>query len=138
MSQIAQNTLRQARQAGRVCTRRASLFGKSSAPLAHLSQRRNYVSESKKDNATVNVDTAIKADQKAFFNQTGNKAENVIMPTTGMSADTMMSPAAGKSSPLIPPLPSKTLTEHRHVEASYDHGRGNSPHLPGHAGHDPP
>jgi cysteine desulfurase len=56
--------------------------------------RRTYVSESKADKAQVNIDTAIRADQKAFIAQTGQLPENVEMPGTGMSADVAMSPAA--------------------------------------------
>jgi cysteine desulfurase len=67
-----------------------------SATLAQNSQsRRSYVSETKPQHATVNVDTAIKADQKAFFQQTGTRVEHATMPSTGMSAEVMMSPAAG-------------------------------------------
>ena len=56
---------------------------------------RSYVSESKPDKAQVNIDTAIKADHKAFLAQTGQLPENVKMPGMEMSADVMMSPAAG-------------------------------------------
>jgi cysteine desulfurase len=44
---------------------------------------------------TINVESTIKADQKAFLAETGIKPENATMPTTGMSADAMMSPTAG-------------------------------------------
>lgn len=57
--------------------------------------RRSYVSESKPDRAQVDVDTAIKADQHAFTAQTGKLPEDMKMPGTDMSADVMMSPAAG-------------------------------------------
>lgn len=53
------------------------------------------MSETKATNATVNVDTAIKADQKAFLKETGTRPKDATMPTTGMSADVMMSPTAG-------------------------------------------
>lgn len=43
----------------------------------------------------MNVETAIKADQKAFTAQTGKLPDEMKMPGTGMSADVMMSPAAG-------------------------------------------
>ncbi|KAI9823751.1 MAG: cysteine desulfurase [Thelocarpon impressellum] len=56
---------------------------------------RQYVSESKKGNARVNVDTTIQADHKAFAAETGMLPENVSMPGIGMNADVMMSPAAG-------------------------------------------
>jgi cysteine desulfurase len=70
----------------------------SAARVAGISNpkilRRGYVSETKKDNAQVNVDTAIRAEQKAFFAETGKLPEK-IMPGTGVNADTMMSPMAG-------------------------------------------
>jgi len=56
---------------------------------------RNYVSETKKGNAQVNVDTAIRADQRAFFQETGKLPENQSMPGTMVNADAMMSPMAG-------------------------------------------
>ncbi|KAF1986431.1 cysteine desulfurase [Aulographum hederae CBS 113979] len=88
-----------ARQAFRSCSRSSSRVRTPSRCLATLPQsqtgRRTYVSETKPANATVNVDTAIRADQKAFLNQTGMRAKDATMPTTGMSADAMMSPAAG-------------------------------------------
>lgn len=85
------------KQAARLCSRRASVlpFGKTAA-VTTLGARRNYVSETKKDSATVNVDTTIKADHDAFFQQTGKRSENAVMPSTGMAADAMMSPTAGK------------------------------------------
>lgn len=68
---------------------RASIAGASRAA------QRTYVSETKPDKAQVNVDTAIQADQHAFTAQTGILPEKAKMPATGMSGDTMMSPAAG-------------------------------------------
>jgi len=56
---------------------------------------RTYVSETKKDSAQVNVDTAIRADQKAFFKETGKLPEHQTMPGTMVNADAMMSPIAG-------------------------------------------
>lgn len=53
------------------------------------------MSESKKDNAQVSVDTAIKADHRAFLAQTGKEPADVPMTGTGLSAEAMMSPAAG-------------------------------------------
>jgi cysteine desulfurase len=54
------------------------------------------VSESKKNNAQVNVETAIRADQKAFIAETGNLPENTSMQGATASADAMMSPIAGR------------------------------------------
>ena len=73
---------------------------RSSTParVAGISQKaatRGYVSASKKDSAQVNVDTAIRAEQKAFFAETGKLPENRIVPGTSANADAMMSPIAG-------------------------------------------
>jgi cysteine desulfurase len=99
MSNITPST---ARQVLRGCSRSLSsprALRHPSRVTATLSQsrhgRRTYVSETRPANATVNIDTAIKADQKAFMNQTGTRLENATMPTTGMSAESMLSPAAG-------------------------------------------
>lgn len=104
MSHIAPSA---ARQALRIASRRhpASALSRVSARAATASAtgRRTYVSETKPSQATVNVDTTIKADQKAFLKQTGTRAEDATMPTTGMSADAMMSPAAGSSFRVISP-----------------------------------
>jgi cysteine desulfurase len=88
-----------ARQALRIASRRypASAFARTSLrTAAAAAARRNYVSETKSNNATVNIDTTIQAEKKAFLNQTGERAEDATMPTTGMSADAMMSPTAGE------------------------------------------
>ncbi|KAF2654600.1 cysteine desulfurase [Lophiostoma macrostomum CBS 122681] len=89
-----------ARQALRISSRRypssALARGSSRAAAAFSGHgRRNYVSETKPSQATVNVDTTIKADQKSFMNQTGLNPREAMMPSTGMSADAMMSPTAG-------------------------------------------
>ncbi|MCJ1299101.1 cysteine desulfurase [Hypocenomyce scalaris] len=93
------------RQAARLCSRRLPLstsltrssprYRGAGNAAATTTARRNYVSETKSDKAQVNIDTAIKADQKAFIAQTGNMPENVKMPGAGLSADAMMSPTAG-------------------------------------------
>jgi cysteine desulfurase len=57
--------------------------------------RRSYVTESKPVQATVNIDTAIKAEQKSFLRQTGKDAKEQLLPTSGMTADAMLSPQAG-------------------------------------------
>jgi len=57
--------------------------------------KRGYVSETKRDNAQVSVDTTIRADQKAFFQETGKLPENQRVPGTSVNADAMMSPMAG-------------------------------------------
>lgn len=101
MSNIASTSLR---QASRLCLRQASSTGlNGTAPLARVLpscaqkiSRRSYVSETKKDNAQVNVETAIRADQKAFFAETGKLPENQPTQGTTVNADAMMSPMAGK------------------------------------------
>ena len=60
--------------------------------------RREYVSETKNANAQVNVDTAIRAEQKAFFGETGKLPEKHILPGTSANADAIISPMAGESS----------------------------------------
>ena len=100
MSGIASNSLR---HASRICLKQpASAAGllRNSTPtrVAGISQRiprRGYVSATKKDNAQVNIDTAIRAEQKAFFAETGKLPENQIIPGTSANADAMMSPMAG-------------------------------------------
>jgi cysteine desulfurase len=77
--------------------RSPSIRATSVSASSRISGRRGYVSESKKDSAQVNIDTAIRADQKKFLQQAGTRPENVEMPITGMSADAMMSPVAGAS-----------------------------------------
>ena len=93
------------RQLSRVAPRRLSsshellrgsiLLGPAASSAARRTARRSYVSPSGPGKAQVNVDTAIKADQRAFVAQTGGLPENIKMPGTEMSADVMMSPAAG-------------------------------------------
>jgi cysteine desulfurase len=73
----------------------------SSIRAATSSGRRNYVSETKKGNAQVNVETAIKADQKSFISQTGKSPGEFNVPGTGLGADLMMNPTAGKSTSII-------------------------------------
>jgi cysteine desulfurase len=100
MSNLAVNSLR---QATRLCVKQPGLsvgLLRSPAPrVAAVSSqkisRRGYVSETKTDNAQVNIDTAIRADQKAFVQQVGNVPENQAVPGTTVNADAMMSPMAG-------------------------------------------
>ncbi|TVY33625.1 Cysteine desulfurase, mitochondrial [Lachnellula occidentalis] len=91
------NTLR---QASRLCLKQSSTTGvsrNSAARVAGISttSRRGYVSATKRDNAQINVDTTIRADQKAFLAETGKLPEKTIMPGTDVNADAMMSPMAG-------------------------------------------
>ena len=101
MSSVPPIALRQALSAvtkrpisSNVLLRNPSHLRATVAAIGHQN-RRSYVSETKPDRAQVNIDTAIKADQHAFTSQTGILPEQAIIPGTGMSADAMMSPAAG-------------------------------------------
>ncbi|KAF2122937.1 pyridoxal phosphate-dependent transferase [Lophiotrema nucula] len=88
-----------ARQALRIGARRypSTSFARFSPTVTSTvgGHIRTYVSETKPSNATVNVDTTIQADKSAFLAQSGKRPQDATMPTTGMSADAMMSPAAG-------------------------------------------
>ncbi|KAK5304888.1 cysteine desulfurase [Exophiala xenobiotica] len=93
------STISIVRQACRACSRRQSssiIARPCSIAAPRLVQQRNYVSESKPSQAQVaDVESAIKADQKKFIQQSGNLPSQVKLPGTEMTADTMMSPAAG-------------------------------------------
>jgi cysteine desulfurase len=100
MSTIASTSLR---QASRLCPKQArtagrfqtSTFLQNAAIRGIRISRRGYVSESKKDSAQVNAETAVRPDQKAFFPKTGKLSENISMQGTTAGADAMMSPIAG-------------------------------------------
>lgn len=92
------------RQASKVCLRQLSARNRlatsphiRTAVVSTVTKpaRRTYVSETKQTSAQVTVDTTIRADHDAFISQTGKLPEDVKMPGTGLSADVMMSPAAG-------------------------------------------
>ena len=91
---------RAARQVLRQCSRRASSASvpfAAQAPRACIAThgRRSYVSESSRKNATVNVETTMQRDQKAFMQETGLAPADTQVPAAGVSGDTAMSPAAG-------------------------------------------
>jgi cysteine desulfurase len=100
MSGIAAKT---ARQASRICAKQSTTTAgllrapttRAAAILGQKVSRRGYVSESKRDNAQVSMDTAVRADQKAFFQETSQLPENAIVGGTNVTADAMMSPMAG-------------------------------------------
>merc|ERR1711939_470282 len=86
MSSMVSTSLRQA----------SRLLRTSSIRPAGISSRYvRRVSSTSKDSAQVNINTAIRADQKAFFAETGKLPENQIVPGQNLDADAMMSPAAG-------------------------------------------
>lgn len=74
-------------------SRRLSTYGYRAPRLA--TQARSYVSGTKVGQAQVNVETAIKEEQKSFMKQTGIPAQGVNLPGTKTSADAAMSPSAG-------------------------------------------
>lgn len=57
--------------------------------------KRCYVTETKSGKAQVNIDSAIKAEQKAFMNQTGVKPAQTEVPGSAVSGDAALSPSAG-------------------------------------------
>jgi cysteine desulfurase len=105
LSSMASTAPTALRQAARACARRTSFtstFVRNAPQLsaractpAWTESKRTYVSESKPDHAQAVVDTAIKADQKAFISQTGKMPENARLPGSGLEGDVAMSPAAG-------------------------------------------
>ncbi|KAK7529669.1 pyridoxal phosphate-dependent transferase [Phyllosticta citribraziliensis] len=84
-----------ARQAIRLGSRRLPAHALPAASLRSLAPTRSYVTETKSNHATVNVDAAIKADQKAFLRKEGIAPSDAKAPATGLSGDAMMSPQAG-------------------------------------------
>jgi cysteine desulfurase len=100
MSNLAVASLR---HASRLCLKQSGLSAAllrnpttRAAVVASLkTSRREYVSETKPDNAQVNLDTAIRGDQKAFVQQAGKIPESQIIPGTSVNADVMMNPIAG-------------------------------------------
>ncbi|KAH8724178.1 pyridoxal phosphate-dependent transferase [Phaeosphaeriaceae sp. PMI808] len=73
-----------------------SPIGPSIARQALRIASRRYPSSSlRRSLATINVDTTIKAERKAFLQQIGDRPQDATMPTTGLNADAMMSPTAG-------------------------------------------
>ncbi|KAL2008198.1 hypothetical protein VTN00DRAFT_8180 [Thermoascus crustaceus] len=100
MSNLAPSALR---QASRAYARRLPSNGLLKTPSLRMlagtgssaASRRSYVSETKTGNAQVSVETAIKAEQKAFMDQTGVQPQNVQLPASAVGADASMSPQAG-------------------------------------------
>lgn len=102
MANVGSSSLR---QAARLCTKNISSAGlirssvlSRAAVVGASGQKvsgRRHVSESKKDAAQVNVESAIKADQKKFVQEMGKSQLDQPMQTTGANADAMMDPMAG-------------------------------------------
>ncbi|MCJ1366726.1 cysteine desulfurase [Acarospora aff. strigata] len=93
------------RIASKTCLRQLPIRNRLATSSSHLrtaaitggtrATRRTYVSKTTQKSAQVNIDTTIRADHDAFISQTGTLPEDIKMPGTGLSADAMMSPAAG-------------------------------------------
>ncbi|KAK2772641.1 cysteine desulfurase [Emmonsiellopsis sp. PD_33] len=90
MTSLGPSVLRQALRAG---SRRCAVVRPRLASAA--ASRRYYASESKPAKAQATVDTAIKAEQKAFMEQTGTRPQDVVLPGSTVTGDAMMSPSAG-------------------------------------------
>lgn len=88
-----------ARSVSRHCTRRFTQSASARPATSLFTQprnRRTYVSQSKPSSAQVSdVESAIKADQRKFIEQSGQMPLNVKLPGSGLSADAAMSPIAG-------------------------------------------
>lgn len=101
MATVASTAIRQSSKLTSTCLSTINSISRSSRyrllPISrsNVIKARYYVSESKVDKAQVNVDTASTADHHAFTAQTGLLPEKVQIPGMQMSADAMMSPAAG-------------------------------------------
>ena len=101
MSGLAPGVLR---QVPRACSHRLAInnvtylphLRPAAGPAQKCLSQRPYVSESKSQQAQVSdVEAVIKADQKNLVKQTGKLPSHTRMPGTEMSADMMMSSAAG-------------------------------------------
>jgi cysteine desulfurase len=87
------------RQASRVYSRRLASQGAWAVPRRVLATGvrggRSYVTETKAGQAQVNVETAIKEEQKSFMKKAGVAPGSVELPSSSTSGDTAMSPSAG-------------------------------------------
>ena len=99
MVNVASSALRQASRLGlknaitsvpRRATPASARIVAASASASAQAPRRNYVSESKRDNAQVATETAIKLDKKDFVNPQGE----LIMPGSAAPANATVSPMA--------------------------------------------
>ncbi|KAI5926962.1 cysteine desulfurase [Camillea tinctor] len=96
MANIATSALRQASRLGlkqsfASTPLRISRYASRTAVAATAqASQRTYVSETKRDNAQVNIETAIKLDKKDFMNDKGE----LVMPGSGAPANATVSPMA--------------------------------------------
>lgn len=126
-SSISTAPRRSARALSRVATTRVQ---------HNVAPSRPYVTDTRRDNAQVQVDTAIKLDKKAL--------ENAGLAVSGQNgSDVHVSPMAGKSSfsvarqtlfSLFASIPSSSLTTIRCAQTGHCDGRGSTSYLFGHAG----
>ncbi|KAH9999747.1 cysteine desulfurase [Xylariaceae sp. FL0662B] len=96
MANVASSALRRASRLGfKQTITSAPLRGipsasRVAAATAARAARRSYVSQTKRDHAQVNIETAIKLDKKDFMNEKGE----LVMPGPGAPANAMVSPMA--------------------------------------------
>ncbi|KAI5860191.1 cysteine desulfurase [Durotheca rogersii] len=101
MANVASSALRQASRLGlkqtftstplrSIPSRSRAAAAAAAATAAAQAPRRGYVSETKRDNAQVNVETAIRLDKKNFLNEKGE----LIVPAPGTPANATISPMA--------------------------------------------
>ncbi|KAI1081164.1 cysteine desulfurase [Whalleya microplaca] len=96
MTNVASSALRQATRLGLkqsiTSTSRRGIPSASRVAAATTTRasRRSYVTETKRDNAQVNIETAIRLDKKDFMNEKGE----LVMPGPGTPANATISPMA--------------------------------------------
>jgi len=96
MSNVASTALRRASCLGlrpsltAAPLRQSKYLHRLASPAVTKSSRRGYVSETKRDNAQVNIETAIKLDKKDFVNEKGE----LVMPGSGSALNATGSPVA--------------------------------------------
>ncbi|KAI1641440.1 cysteine desulfurase [Biscogniauxia mediterranea] len=96
MANVASSALRQASRLGlkqsfaSAPLRISKHASRVAAAAAAQASQRTYVSETKRDNAQVNIETAIKLDKKDFMNEKGE----LVMPGSGTPANATVSPMA--------------------------------------------
>ncbi|KAI3326411.1 cysteine desulfurase [Xylariaceae sp. AK1471] len=96
MANVASTALRRASRLGlkqsfsTVPLRQSQFLPRLAGAAVAKSSRRGYVSETKRDNAQVNVETAIRLDKKDFMNEKGE----LVMPGSGSALNAAGSPVA--------------------------------------------
>lgn len=96
MANVATTALRRASRLGlrpsfaTVPLRQSQALSRATATTVTRTSRRGYVSETKKDNAQVNVETAIRLDRSSLLNEKGE----LVMPGSGSALEAAGSPVA--------------------------------------------